>query len=101
MTDEPLRVSLVELRRVFDVILEHLEAVTERDSVVVDEDYFWWVPSDAVYDVDNTPAELTIGSLADAGQQLRSLLADPGRVLAYDLVWFAQILRAIGEDIVR
>lgn len=92
--------SLVELRRAFELILEQLEAVTGRDSVVLGEDYFWWIWPDELYDVGNTPVGPTIGSLADAWQQMRELLADPDRVLAYDLVWLAQILRAIGEDMV-
>ncbi|MFI9535689.1 hypothetical protein ACIG56_20865 [Nocardia fusca] len=101
VTDDPMHVSLPELRRSFDVIFDHLEAVTKSDSVVLDKDYFWSISPDERYDVYNTPADLTIGQLSESWQHLRDLLADPDQALSYHLVWLADVLRAIGDDIVR
>lgn len=98
VTDNPMHVSLPELRRVFDVLIDHLEAVTKNDSVVLDKDYFWSIPPDERYDVYNTPADLTIGQLSDSWEFLKTPLADPDDALTYHLVWLADILRAIGED---
>lgn len=78
--------------------IDHLEAVTKSDSVVLDKDYFWSIPPDERYDVYNTPADLTIGQLSDSLEFLKPLLADPDDALTYHLVWLADILRAIGED---
>ncbi|MFE6049228.1 hypothetical protein ACFQ6N_00545 [Kitasatospora sp. NPDC056446] len=98
MTDEPLHVSLAELRASFDILLRHVEATAAGDAVALDKDYFWSVPSAEQYDVLREPAELTIGQLSESWQHLRDLLADPDRALGYHLVWLADILRAIGQD---
>ncbi|WP_067473675.1 hypothetical protein [Nocardia amamiensis] len=99
MTDDPLGVSLDELRRVFGVLLNHVEAVTADEAVVLGKDYFWSVPLAEQYDVYNEPADLTIGQLSESWQHLQDLLADPDRALRYHLVWLADVLRAMGQGI--
>ncbi|MFE4977226.1 hypothetical protein ACFRAR_34610 [Kitasatospora sp. NPDC056651] len=99
MTDEPLSVPLAELRRSFDVLLRHVEAATAGGAVALDKDYFWSVPPDEQYDVTRRPDDLTIGQLSESWQHLRDLLADEDRVLGYHLVWLADVLRAIGQDL--
>ncbi|MEV6140599.1 hypothetical protein AB0L63_32085 [Nocardia sp. NPDC051990] len=99
MTGESLRVDLTQLRRSFDVLLSHVRAAVAGDTVALDKDYFWSIPSDELYDPFNAPADLTIGSLADSWQHLSDLLADPDRAVGYHLVWLADVLRAIGHDI--
>ncbi|MFD4657140.1 hypothetical protein ACFWP2_16105 [Kitasatospora sp. NPDC058444] len=99
MTGEPLSVSLAELRRSFDVLLRHVEASAAGDAVLLDQDYFWSIPPNALYDVTREPDELTIGQLSESWQHLRDVLADPDRTLGYHLVWLADVLRAIGHDL--
>ncbi|MFD5465101.1 hypothetical protein ACFWIQ_20065 [Kitasatospora sp. NPDC127059] len=98
MTGEPLYVSLAELRRSFDVLLSHVEAAAAGDTVALDKDYFWSIPSDELYDVAREPGAPTIGQLSESWQHLRDLLADQDRALGYHLVWLADVLRAMGQD---
>ncbi|MFE4517883.1 hypothetical protein ACFRMQ_27255 [Kitasatospora sp. NPDC056783] len=99
MTDEPLSVSPAELRRSFDVLMCRVEAATAGGAVTLDKDYFWSVPPDERYDVTRKPGELTIGQLSESCRHLRDLLADEDRALGYHLVWLADVLRAIGQDL--
>ncbi|MFE7530903.1 hypothetical protein ACFU7Y_35095 [Kitasatospora sp. NPDC057542] len=99
MTGEPLSVPLAELRRSFDVLLCHVEAAAAGDTVALDEDYFWSIPPDKLYDVTREPDDLTIGQLSESWQHLRDLLADPDRALSYHLTWLADVLRAIAHDL--
>ncbi|WP_454198064.1 hypothetical protein [Nocardia sp. Marseille-Q1738] len=99
MSGEPLSVSLDELRRAFDVLLRHVEEATAGEAIAVDEDYFWSIPPDELYDVYNKPANLTIGQLSESWQHLKDLLADQDGALGYHLVWLADVLRAIGQRI--
>ncbi|MBD0672192.1 hypothetical protein [Streptomyces sp. CBMA156] len=99
MTGEPLQVPLDELRRAFDVLIRHVEGTTAGGAVPLDKDYFWSIPSDEQYDVLKAPGELTIGQLTESWQHLQDLLADEDRALGYHLVWLADVLRAIGQDL--
>ncbi|WP_328670112.1 hypothetical protein OG905_15710 [Streptomyces sp. NBC_00322] len=99
MSGEPLVVSIAELRESFDVLLRHVEAVTAGDAVILDKDYFWSVPPDELYDVYTEPDDLTIGQLSESWQHLRDLRADQDRATANHLVWLADVLRAIGQDL--
>ncbi|MEU1285287.1 hypothetical protein [Kitasatospora sp. NPDC005856] len=99
MTDDPMSVSLAELRRSFDLLLRHVEASTGSDTVVLDKDYFWSIPPNDLYDVTREPDDLTIGQHSESWQHLKDVLADPDRVLSYHLTWLADVLRAIGHEL--
>lgn len=101
MTGDSLHVPLDELRRSFDVLIRHVEGATAGGAVALDKDYFWAIPSDEQYDVTKVPGDLTIGQLSESWQHLQDLLADEDRALGYHLVWLADVLRAIGQDLVR
>ncbi|MGW6919435.1 hypothetical protein ACWGB8_37315 [Kitasatospora sp. NPDC054939] len=98
MTDEPLTISLAELRQAVDVLLRRVEAAAGGDVVALGAEYFWAVPPDEQYDVATPPGELTIGQLSESWQHLRDLVAEPDRAVGYHLVWLADVLRAIGRD---
>ncbi|MGW5919180.1 hypothetical protein ACWFPY_09300 [Nocardia fluminea] len=96
MTEWQLHVPLAELRRSVDLLMDHVEAATDGDTIRLDQDYFWSIPQDALYDVDHTPADLTLGQLSWSWEHLTDLLADPDRAIGYHLVWLSEVLRAIG-----
>jgi hypothetical protein len=98
MPDDPMLVSVADLRRSVDVLLRRVEA-TAGDAVSLNWDCFWSVPPGALYDVAEQPQELTIGQLSESWQHSRDLLADEDRALSHHLVWLADVLRAIGHQL--
>ncbi|MFG1795892.1 hypothetical protein [Nocardia sp. NPDC049149] len=98
MTGEQLILSFTELRKAFEVALNHVEATAGTGSAALDQDYFWSIPAEELYDVYDVPVNMTIGQLSESWQHLRDSIADPDRVLTYDLVWLADVLRAIGQS---
>ncbi|PKV97999.1 hypothetical protein ATK86_0004 [Nocardia fluminea] len=100
MTEWQLHVPLAELRRSIDLLMDHVEAATDGGTIRLDEDYFWSIPKDALYDVNHTPADLTLGQLSWSWEHLTDLLADPDRAIGYHLVWLSEVLRAIGQKVV-
>ncbi|MFD0153005.1 hypothetical protein ACWGQ4_24525 [Streptomyces sp. NPDC055721] len=96
MDSEPLRIPLDQLRHVFELALQHIEA-SAGSQVALEHDYFWSVPGDELYDVPNEPRTITIGQLSESWQHLEDLLIDPDRAVGHHLVWLADVLRAIGQ----
>ncbi|WP_405492215.1 hypothetical protein [Nocardia sp. NBC_00511] len=97
MTEGQLHVSLAELRRSFNLLLDHLEAATDGGIIHLDQDYFWSIPQDELYDVTTVPSNLTVGQLSWSWEHLTDLLAEPDRAIGHHLVWLAEVLRAVGQ----
>jgi hypothetical protein len=98
MASDPLQIPLDQLRHAFDAAIRHIE-VTAGHTVTLKEDYFWSVPGDELYDVLNEPRTITIGQLSESWQHIEDLLAHQDQALGYHLVWLADVIRAIGQDI--
>lgn len=96
---ETLRIPLDQLRAVFQRIADHLAEI-EGPSVEVDYDYFWSIPPEEMYDPFNVPQpeNLTMGQAYDSWSFLEGLLAETRGPVAYDLVWLADVLKAIGHQ---
>lgn len=76
------------------VLLDHLQK-TNVSSIELDNDYFWSIPFDSVYDVDSPPADLTIGQVTEIVESLSSMVAGKDLV-NHGLVWLGDLFRAVG-----
>lgn len=93
---EPLQINTAELRRAFEVVLSHIESKT-GPSILLDVDHFWSVSGNDLFDVYRSP-ELTIGQIVESWDNLaRERSGDSESALAYDFVWLAEVLKAIGH----
>jgi len=99
MVDQ-LAVSVAELRQVCSQLLDHLASVDGPD-VHLDKDFFWAIPKEELYNVYATPERLTVGQLSESWANLTAILADESPTNAFALVWLADVLRAIGQAVVR
>jgi hypothetical protein len=97
---DPLIVSLTELRRAFELVVAHV-VETVGDEANLTEDYFWSIPVDQIYNVEEEPTELTIGQLSESWGNVREILENPENVTSYTLVWIADVIRSMGLGIVR
>ena len=95
---EPLRVSVEEVRQLALLLLRHVEE-SAGSTVELDKDMFWSVPSPELYNVYDTP-ELTVGQLSESWASLKAMGDGESPSLSYGLVWLADVLRAIGQELV-
>ncbi len=95
---EPLKITLEEVRQIALLLLKHVEE-TAGATVELDKDMFWSVPSPELYDVYATP-ELTVGQLSESWASLQAMDSGEGPSVSYGLVWLADVLRAIGQELV-
>jgi hypothetical protein len=97
--DDPLQIRVADLRRAAETLLDHLQEI-EGDIVEVPDHMFWAVPAEARHNVYEQPSTLTIGQLSESWANVVSMTKSDENVLSYGLVWFADIVRAIGEQTV-
>jgi hypothetical protein len=95
---ESWRIPLDRLHAVIEVVLAHLAEV-EGDSVSLERDHFWTIPAEQIYDVYQEPDGLTVGQLSESWQHLEQMLDGRSDTLNYHLVWLADVLRAIGQEV--
>ncbi|WP_136706756.1 hypothetical protein [Agromyces sp. H66] len=95
-----MEISIELLRRASTLLLDHLEEIG-GDVVEVDEDYFWSVAPEQLYSLYEKPTEHTVGSLSDSLENVTEIADGTRATISYGLVWLADILGAVGRNVVR
>ena len=93
-----IAIKVSDLRVVAEEVLDHI-ATEFGDSIVLEHDYFWSIPGAEVFDVTRQPLSLTVGQVSESLEFLQS--TDPKQRLAYELVWLADVVRAVGVQVAR
>lgn len=88
-----------DLQTIFDKLLQH---VKEKgiESINVEADYYWNIPKEQLYNPYEQPSVLDLGQLSDDWYELRKIQHAEKEPIGYHLVWFAAILRVIGENLI-
>jgi hypothetical protein len=93
-------VSVQLLRQTVEMLLRHLEEI-EGPELRLEKDYFWSIPEEQLYDVYSEPTSFTIGQLSESVSNLEALAEDPEQTISYGLVWLGDVIRAVGQSVVR
>jgi hypothetical protein len=91
-----MRVTVAEIRSAMERLLSHLEE-TGQGEFVIEEDFYWSIPANALYDNHDQPSALTVGQLADDWSRLKAIADGSEEPIGYALVWAASVLRIVGE----
>lgn len=91
-----MNVKVAQLRAIADRLFAYLEE-TGRKEFDVDEDYYWEISKEELYDPSKDPKDLTIGQLSHDWERLESILDGEDPPIGYALVWLSSILRIVGE----
>lgn len=97
--DESTVVQTAFLRESFEALMDHVES-TQGELLELRSGYFWSIPSPEVYNVRETPSDLTIGQITESLDKLRHQVDDPEGRIAWGLVWLGDILRTVGHELV-
>ncbi len=98
--NDQLVISTDHLRSICKALLDHLDSVHPNGAPIANE-FFWAIPKNELYDVYQRPRELTIGQLSESWGHLDAIRRGESPALTYALVWLADVLRAIGHEVVR
>ena len=91
-----MNVKVSELRAITDCLFTYLEN-TGRGDFEIDEDYYWEISKEELYDPSKDPKDLTIGQLSHDWERLQAIQSGEDPPIGYALVWLASILRNVGE----
>ena len=95
-----LQIEIVELRRAFESVMDHLEQASGA-TIEVPQDFFWSLPGDAIFEVTERP-ELTIGQLTESWHNLKGERdGDSQSTVDYAVVWLGDIMKGIGHTLSR
>ncbi len=92
-----MELNLIELKQVIDRIFHHVMSTRGVNKVTINENFYWDIPIDKLYDSSSIPEELDVGSLEDDWELLSVVLEDETIPLAYQLTELAPLIRKLGE----
>ena len=91
-----MTVDIEKLELAIRSVISHLKA-NGVESVEINEDFYWNIGRNEIYDPLKTPSDLDLGQLSDDWARLVAMSNDRQATVGYGLVWAASILRRIGE----
>ena len=92
-------IDIDKLQRITDRIFDHIRQDLEIDKISMDQDYYWNIPSAALYDMDNDPKDIDVGQLSDDLDFLLKLPPDKDQAISLMFIHLAPLLRYIGEKV--
>ena len=78
------------------IILEYTKTLNGKE-LSVDEDYYWWIPSELRYDFHTEPSEHIVGQLSDDWENIRRIAAGQDQPVSLALCWLGALFIAVGE----
>lgn len=93
---EPLAIDLDEIRAAVMGVLDACEEQLGR-HVVVDLDYYWYLPVDSAFDMSRKPTEVTVGQLSDDLARM-SAMRPEALTAWHDLAHIIGLLRALEKS---
>lgn len=96
-----MELNVQELKKVIDLIFEHLSADLSVRSVPIEsgKDFYWEVPTKQLFEVRKDQPTLDIGRLSDDLEFLQSMSNERAEAASLMLIHVAPLLRYIGEKI--
>jgi hypothetical protein len=90
--DNAKTIDIAEIRRISDLIFEHILNNLEVKSVELTEDMYWTITPNDIYDIGNDPKDFGIGQLYDDLDFLRRILDDESQAVPAMMMHLAPIL---------
>ncbi|MDP9957290.1 hypothetical protein J2X97_002956 [Epilithonimonas hungarica] len=93
-----LKISTADIKKIIQFLLSKLENLDENSYFKLDEDLYWNILDEELYDVYKIPSDLTIGSITEDWEFLQAILEDKREMIDYDLYKLATILKILGKE---
>lgn len=98
MSEPVTEIQMTQLRRATELLLNLMERRQAAGDITLQRDGFWSMPITSAFDIYSEPPTPTIGLVSESWQNIQAILEDEEQVVGYDLVWLADIFRAIASE---
>jgi hypothetical protein len=92
-----MRIDLRDVREIVIRLLHHIIEERGLTEIDLDSPFYWVVPENKKYNMDERPSAPDVGSLVDDWQFVEAILRDKSSPVAYSLAEIAPLLAFIGE----
>ena len=93
-----MKIETEDLLKIIDLLKNNISESFPDGIEVEEEDFYWDISEDELYDPTKDPGELTLGQLSDDWSELLRLKSDDGIPISYDLKRLAVILQIVRKQ---
>jgi hypothetical protein len=93
-----MKIKIIELKEIIDNIIERLKDVFGDEIIIENEDYYWVIPEDEIFNPYEKPKLDSLGQITDDWEDLRRLIDKKDIPLSNDLILLGSILQAIRKN---
>ena len=92
---QPMKIQKQDLLRVIDILKGKINEHFDESIEVAEEEYYWEIPLEDLYDPTTKPEDLTLGQLSEDWKELLRLKEKDSIPISYDLIRLSVILEII------
>ena len=90
-------ISILHIRKLINILSDELEKLEHKNVAVLEDDLYWNILDEELYNPYHEPANLTIGSITEDWEFLQKVRDGEREMIDYDLYKLASILRFLGK----
>lgn len=100
MENKKAELKKTEIKELMGIFLSELEKLNDSTSFAFDNDLYWNITDEELYNPYEDPKELTMGSLIEDWEFLQKVLDGKREIIDYDLYKIASLLRFLGKSMI-
>ncbi|MBP2618380.1 hypothetical protein [Chryseobacterium jejuense] len=100
MENKKVELKKADFKKLIEALVSELEKLNDSDSFAFDNDLYWNIIDEELYDPYKDPTELTMGSLVEDWEFLQKVLDGKREMIDYDLYKLASLLRFLGKSMI-
>lgn len=89
--------NILDIRKLINILSNELEQSDDKSVAISENDLYWNILDEELYNPYHEPAQLTMGSLTEDWDFLEKALNGEREMINYDLYKPASILRFLGK----
>lgn len=93
-----MKIHVADLRNLANLLCDYIDE-SGYEFIEIPNDLYWFIDKNEIYDPYNEPSNCTLGKLSEDWNNLLTILKKESDPIGYAMIWFASVLRSIGEEI--
>jgi len=97
METNQMKVKIDDLEKVLILLFAQLRE-NVGDILEINNDFYWDIPAEDLYNAYEEPKKLTLGQLSDDLNEIKRLIASPDEAISYDLKRISNIIKSLSNE---